>query len=103
MRSVAGPVCSPGVQLREGRGRLSLLLPGRAQHPTLWLLHTPSPPDPEGRSSPETSPGGPRRVKEPHSHVASHDHLFSGPWFLYLSVTHTGRVNPDPTTDPDGA
>lgn len=42
VRGSTGPVCSPGVQLLEGRGRLSLLLPGWAQHPTLWLLDTPA-------------------------------------------------------------
>ena len=42
VRGRTGPVCSPGVQLLEGRGRLSLLLPGWAQHPTLWLLDTPA-------------------------------------------------------------
>lgn len=42
VRGSAGPVCSPGVQLLEGRGRLSLLLPGWAPRPTLWLLDTPA-------------------------------------------------------------
>lgn len=31
------------------------------------------------------------------------DLLLLGSGFLHLSVTHTGRVNPDPTADPDGA